>query len=112
MAKQKAKCPHCGLSVSVRRWEGKVPVPFRHKVNPGASEWCPGTPKTIGELQVDLMGALRVERDVLKEYADEIIRHTGDAVRLMEKYGEASRTTTELVQQVTDAIRVELGTRA
>lgn len=97
----KAACPRCCKSVAVMRWEGKTPVPF-HQDEDG--KWCSGTRKSREELVVDFAYALMAERDALREYSDELLRHSENVVALMDKHVACQEVVTAISKQITDVV--------
>jgi len=102
----KAACPRCGRAAAVKRWEGKVPVPFRHKNLDG--EWCSGTAKTRNELVLELVHATTAERDALREYSDELIRHSQEVVRILNKHTAAQEISVEIMGQITATYEADI----
>lgn len=96
------KCPRCGKGVAKLRNDALA----RHKNEDGL--WCSGTAKTRNELVIDLVGAVTAERDALREYTDELLRHSEEVVRIINKHAAAQAVSVEIMHQITAAYESEV----
>lgn len=110
MNRPRVTCPRCRRECAARGWDPiDAAVPVRHKDE--NREWCSGKPKTRNELVIDLVGAMTDERDALREYSDELVRHSEEVMRIIHKHTAAQEVGTELIRQITETYHVEIAER-